>query len=157
MLWVWRWDWKHCLYVFLRKRNLVPFLHAYVIYVCHLISGINQSKSLKCKLIIKVNVCIKDNNSINRLSYSVIIFSLNWILAFFTSVNTDCVITCYFILIGACSSIVGWGTMLQAWRSQIQVLMRWISFIWHNPSSCTMALGSTDPLNRNDYQESSWW
>jgi hypothetical protein len=27
-------------------------------------------------------------------------------------------------------------------------------FNWPNPSSCTMALGSTQPLNRNEYQES---
>jgi hypothetical protein len=26
-------------------------------------------------------------------------------------------------------------------------------FHWHNPSGCTMALGLTQPLNRNEYQE----
>jgi hypothetical protein len=26
-------------------------------------------------------------------------------------------------------------------------------FHWHNPSDRTMALGSTQPLNRNEYQE----
>jgi hypothetical protein len=29
-------------------------------------------------------------------------------------------------------------------------------FCWLNPSTCTMALASTQPLNRNEYQESSW-
>jgi hypothetical protein len=46
---------------------------------------------------------------------------------------------------GARGSVVGWGTMLQAGR--------WASspdevdfFNWPNPSSRTMALGSTQPL-----------
>jgi hypothetical protein len=48
---------------------------------------------------------------------------------------------------GACGSIVGWGTMLQAWRSQLRVPMRFFFFFnLNNPSSCTMALGSTQPL-----------
>jgi len=29
---------------------------------------------------------------------------------------------------------------------------RW-KYYWHNPSGRTMALGSTQPLNRNEYQE----
>jgi hypothetical protein len=29
-------------------------------------------------------------------------------------------------------------------------------FRWPNPSSCTVALGSTQPLKKNEYQESSW-
>jgi hypothetical protein len=44
-----------------------------------------------------------------------------------------------------CSSVVGWGTMLQAGRSR-GVPMRWIFFNLPNPSSHTMALGSTQPL-----------
>jgi hypothetical protein len=40
---------------------------------------------------------------------------------------------------GARGSVVGWGTMLQ-------VPMRWIFFNLPNPSSRTMALGSTQPL-----------
>jgi hypothetical protein len=48
--------------------------------------------------------------------------------------------------IGARGSVVGWGTMLQAGRSRIRVPMRWIFFNWPNPSSRTMALGSTQPL-----------
>jgi hypothetical protein len=52
----------------------------------------------------------------------------------------------YCRLFEARSSIVGWGTMLQAGRSQVQVPMRWIFFNWPNPSSHTMALGSTQPL-----------
>jgi hypothetical protein len=45
---------------------------------------------------------------------------------------------------GACGSIVGWGTMLQA--GWVRIRMRWIFFDLPNPSSCTMALGSTQPL-----------
>jgi hypothetical protein len=48
--------------------------------------------------------------------------------------------------IWARSSVVGWGTMLQAGRSRLPVSMRWIFFNWSNPSSRTMALGSTQPL-----------
>jgi hypothetical protein len=43
-------------------------------------------------------------------------------------------------------SVVGWGTMLQAGRSRVRVPMKWIFFNWLNPSSRTMALGSTQPL-----------
>jgi hypothetical protein len=48
---------------------------------------------------------------------------------------------------GARGSVVGWGTMLKALRSRVRVPMRWIFFFkWPNPSSCTMALESTQPL-----------
>jgi hypothetical protein len=48
---------------------------------------------------------------------------------------------------GACGSIVGWGSMLQAGRSQVRFLMTSLDFLyWPNPSSRTMALGSTQPL-----------
>jgi hypothetical protein len=48
---------------------------------------------------------------------------------------------------GACSSIVGWGTMLQAGRSQDRIPMRSLHlFNWPNPSIRTMALVSTQPL-----------
>jgi hypothetical protein len=47
---------------------------------------------------------------------------------------------------GARGSVVGWGTMLQAGRSLVPFPMRWIFFNWPNPSSRTMALGSTKPL-----------
>jgi hypothetical protein len=43
-------------------------------------------------------------------------------------------------------SVVGWGTMLQARRRQVRVPMRWIIFNFRNPSSCTIAVGSTQPL-----------
>jgi hypothetical protein len=43
-------------------------------------------------------------------------------------------------------SVVGWGTMLQTGRSRVPVPMRWIFFNWPNPTSRTMALGSTQPL-----------
>jgi hypothetical protein len=48
---------------------------------------------------------------------------------------------------GARGSVVGWGTMLQAGRSRIQFPIRsLILFNWPNPSSCTVALGSTQLL-----------
>jgi hypothetical protein len=49
---------------------------------------------------------------------------------------------------GAHGSTVSWGTTLQAGRLRVRVLMRWIFFYFYlpNPSSCTMALGSTCPL-----------
>jgi hypothetical protein len=50
------------------------------------------------------------------------------------------------ILVGARGSVVGWDTMLQAGRSRVRVPMRWIFFNWPNPSSRTMALGSTQTL-----------
>jgi hypothetical protein len=50
-------------------------------------------------------------------------------------------------LLGTRGSVVGWGTMLQAGRSRVQVPMRSLDlFNWPNPSSRTMALGSTQPL-----------
>jgi hypothetical protein len=45
-----------------------------------------------------------------------------------------------------CASIVGWGTMLQTRRSRVRVAIRCFFFNWPNPSSRTMALGSTQPL-----------
>jgi hypothetical protein len=51
------------------------------------------------------------------------------------------------ILARARGSVVGWGTMLQAGRLWARVPMRLLDFFnWPNPSSCTMALGSTQPL-----------
>jgi hypothetical protein len=46
--------------------------------------------------------------------------------------------------------------MLQAGRSRVRVPMRLIFFNLPNPSSCTMALGLTQPLTENEYQESPW-
>jgi hypothetical protein len=48
---------------------------------------------------------------------------------------------------GARGKVVGWGTMLEAGRSRIRFPMRSLDFFnWSNPSSRTMALGSTQPL-----------
>jgi hypothetical protein len=48
---------------------------------------------------------------------------------------------------GAPGSVVASGTMLQAGSSRVRVPMRWIFFFnSRNPSSRTMALGSTQPL-----------
>jgi hypothetical protein len=49
-------------------------------------------------------------------------------------------------LSGARGSVVGWGTMLQAGRSPVRVPDKVDSFNLPNPSSRTMALGSTKPL-----------
>jgi hypothetical protein len=43
--------------------------------------------------------------------------------------------------------VVGWGIMLQAGRSQVRFPIKSLDFFnWPNPSSRTMALGSTQPL-----------
>jgi hypothetical protein len=47
---------------------------------------------------------------------------------------------------GSHGSVVGWGTMLQAGRSPVRVSDEVDFFNLPNPSSCTMALGSTEPL-----------
>jgi hypothetical protein len=49
---------------------------------------------------------------------------------------------------GARGSVVGWVTMLQAGRPRVRVPMRSLGFFFNlpNPSSRTMALGSTQPL-----------
>jgi hypothetical protein len=46
--------------------------------------------------------------------------------------------------------------MLQARRSRDRVAMRQIFVYLPNPSSRTIVLGSTKPVNRNEYQESSF-
>jgi hypothetical protein len=43
--------------------------------------------------------------------------------------------------------------MLQAERSPVRVLDEVKFLNLPNPSSCTMVLGSIQPLNRNEYQE----
>jgi hypothetical protein len=47
---------------------------------------------------------------------------------------------------GNCGGVVDWDTMLQAGRSRDLIPTRWIFFNWPNPSSLTMALGSTQTL-----------
>jgi hypothetical protein len=55
--------------------------------------------------------------------------------------------TTYYISEGARRGVVGWGTTLQAKRQWIRFPMRSLDFFnWSNPSSLTMALGSTQPL-----------
>jgi hypothetical protein len=59
------------------------------------------------------------------------------------------------LIYGASGSIVGWDIMLQAGRSRIRVLMRWIFLIYlsfqphYGPRFDSAS-------NRNEYQESSW-
>jgi hypothetical protein len=55
--------------------------------------------------------------------------------------------TLHFPRKGARGSVVDWGAMLQAGRSQVRVPMNSLDFFnWPNPSSRTMALGSTQLL-----------
>jgi hypothetical protein len=52
-------------------------------------------------------------------------------------------------LFGARGTVVGWGTMLQARRSWVRFPDEVIAFFnWPNPSSRTMVLGSTHPLQK---------
>jgi hypothetical protein len=47
----------------------------------------------------------------------------------------------------AAGGAVGWGTALQVGGSRVRFPMVSLDFFhWHNPSGCTMALGSTQPL-----------
>jgi hypothetical protein len=57
--------------------------------------------------------------------------------------------------LGACGSVVGQGTMLQAGRSQVRVPMRWI-FSVYLTLPATLWPGVDSASNRNEYQESSW-
>jgi hypothetical protein len=56
------------------------------------------------------------------------------------------------ILVGARGSVVGWGTMLQAGRSRVQIPMRW-NFSSFQPHYVP---GVDSASNRNEYQEPSW-
>jgi hypothetical protein len=53
---------------------------------------------------------------------------------------------CIGFLLGACGSVVGWGTMLQAGRLQDRAPMRWIFFNWRNPSNRNTPMRSTQLL-----------
>jgi hypothetical protein len=66
-------------------------------------------------------------------------------------------VTCYIQLPWARGSVVGWGTVLQAVRSRIQVPMRSLDFFnWPNPSSRSMALRSTQPLTELSTRNILW-
>jgi hypothetical protein len=57
---------------------------------------------------------------------------------------------------GACGSVLGLNTMIQVESSGFHSLRgHWI-FQYHNPFSRTLALELAQPLDRNEYQESSW-
>jgi hypothetical protein len=56
-----------------------------------------------------------------------------------------------YLIIGACGSIVGGGTMLQSGSSRVQFLMRSFDF-----SIDLIGPGVDTASNRNEYQESSW-
>jgi hypothetical protein len=56
--------------------------------------------------------------------------------------------------VGARGSVVGWDTMLQTGRSWVRFPMRPLDF--SVDLILPAALGSTQPLNENEYQDSSW-
>jgi hypothetical protein len=56
---------------------------------------------------------------------------------------------------GARSSVIGWGTMLQAGRSRVRVLMRWMFQLTHF-FQLHYGPGVDSTNNRNECQESSW-
>jgi hypothetical protein len=66
-----------------------------------------------------------------------------WLIQMWVSFSDLLVIT---LIIGAHSSVVDWGTMLQGGRSLVLVLDEVDFFNLPNPSSRTVALGSTQPL-----------
>jgi hypothetical protein len=87
------------------------------------------------------------------LQSSVHVKQLNWVTAVRTCTGRlfgNCArtarICCFLVVLGACGSIVGWGTKLQAGRSRVRIPEVIEFFNWPNPSSPTMALGSTQPL-----------
>jgi hypothetical protein len=63
-----------------------------------------------------------------------------------TEILLECKINYDTLLIGAPGSVAGWGTMLQAGRSPVRVPNEMDVFHSPNPSSRTMALGSTQHL-----------
>jgi len=56
------------------------------------------------------------------------------------------------VLVGA----VSWGTVLQAGKSRVRLSMMSLDFFIDNPSSRTMALGSTQPLIEMSTRNVSW-
>ena len=63
----------------------------------------------------------------------------------------------YMFRAGTRGGAVGWGTALQAGRSRVRFPMVSLDFFhWHNPSSRTMVLGSTQPLTEMSTRNVSW-
>ena len=57
---------------------------------------------------------------------------------------------------GSCGGIVGWRTVLQAGRLWVWLWLRIEIFHWRNPSSHTLALGSTHGLTEVSTNNISW-
>jgi len=57
---------------------------------------------------------------------------------------------------GSCGGIVGWGTVLQARRLWVWPCLSIEIFHWHNPSSRTLALWSTQGLTEVSTSNISW-
>ena len=62
------------------------------------------------------------------------------------------------LFFGARGGAVGWGTALQDGRSRVWFpIMSMEIFLWHNPSGCTMEMGTTQPLTEMITRNISWW
>jgi hypothetical protein len=59
----------------------------------------------------------------------------------------------HMLIMGTHSSIVGWGTMLQARRSRVWDTMRSLNFIIYLILPATIGLGVYSASNRNEYQK----
>ena len=66
-------------------------------------------------------------------------------------------ITCQFCLSIKVKGAVGWGTALQAGRSQVRFPLVSLAFFrWHNACSCTMDVGSAQPLRDLSIRNIFW-
>jgi hypothetical protein len=89
----------------------------------------------------------------NRINH----FSIYWASFFNKCFPASCQLLNAIIIqsFGACGSVVGWGTMLQAGRSHVWVKMSWVLSIYLILPA-TLWPGVDSISNRNEYQESSW-
>jgi hypothetical protein len=62
-----------------------------------------------------------------------------------------------FVFLGARGSVAGWGINATSRKVVGSIPDEIIGFLnWPNPSSRIMTVGSTQPLNRKEYHDSSW-